>query len=239
MKLTKALASMLVLCLLAGCAEHLSWNQRLTIVLQTPEGPLKFSAVQAVELETTTDFYDSLVSGIAGPDGYKYHIHGQAPYFKLPTGQIVVALIMGSGSHDGEPGRMALTHLGDPSIRGPENDDTARAAFEQKERGVSVEIPRADWPYIIVIPQDGDIASLRPVNGQVGEPLETLVGAGYAVEAVEIEKTNDAVDPITIESVVPCLGDQTPYCQFDRLSREVRTPFNSITMRSFVRRDLP
>ena len=207
-------------------------------MINTPEGQQEFSAVQAVKLETTTQAYDRLVSGIAGPDAHAYFLQGQAPYIELASGHLLIALIMGSGSPNSEPGRMALTYLGDPSIKGPENDEAARAAFEDTAVGVSVAIPRKDWPYIVVIPPNGDFAELQPVNGPSGRPLETLVGPGYAVKAVLVEKSYDKPGPIDIDTAIPCLREATPVCPFHELAREVLMTRYVMGPRSYLNRTM-
>lgn len=234
----KSFAAFLTIILLAGCSEYLTWNQRLTIVLSTPDGPLEFSAVQSVKLETTSQAYDRVIAGVAGPDSHVYLIQGQAPYIQLSSGHLIAALMMGNGSHNSEPGRLALTYLGDPSIAGPENDDTARAAFENTKVGHTVEIPEKDWPYMVVIPPDREFSRLQPVNGQAGERLTTLIAPGYAVQAVRVEKTDDAVEPITIDAAIPCLSDETPVCQFRTLPEVFRTTWYAMRPGSYLRRTM-
>jgi len=130
-----------VLLLLSGCAEWLRWQHEVTVTIRTPDGSVDMSAVHTVSLETTTDAYDRVISGVAGPDAYRYHITGQAPHMVLPSGEIIVALMMGHGTLRSEPGNAALQYLSDPETKGPENDDAARNILTARPNGYSVDLP--------------------------------------------------------------------------------------------------
>jgi hypothetical protein len=177
-----ALATPLIL---AGCwgEDAAEWRQKLTLDLQTPDGPVAFSSVTAMRCEA----------------GYAMDIGGTKVTCR-ETGEAVVAKL-------GDRHLFVLLAGERLGYRGVfraliEDGTTYRQYWKRIRRaeGRPFDVPRKYWPRLVTF---GDIADPTSVQQVDPDDLSATFGAGYALRAVTLEITTA---PVTIGVVEGVLG---------------------------------
>lgn len=167
--------------LLVGCVRFYSWNQRLTLFVNTPDGPMTASGVTHVDI---TDYPYGLP---AATNSMESTLTGEAFFMLLPNGQYLFVLLPGE--------TIALNVFSDPSRRSPHH-------FRYAEKQVGKEpviIPKRYRPKMVTFTDMNDPLSALAVTP---ENFTEVFGAGYTFERLTLQITNDKVTSTGVVSVL-------------------------------------
>jgi hypothetical protein len=194
-----------VLLLLMGCSPSETWNQRLTLVIETPQGEVRGAVVQRIDWEGTGALGTALFSGV-DPSSASVRVTGEALAVEVVPGRWLFALLKGGAGWQGEPGLNAAFAIAVP-----------RGHFAKSAEGVReivgfpkdtpVEVPREAWPMLVTFDDIGKPETVRRVDP---EDLAAVFGEGVRLKAVTLEITEEAVTEGRVEEVLGWLGDVWP-----------------------------
>jgi len=120
-----------------------SWNQRLTLVIETPQGEVRGSAVTRVEDRTTKDL---LAPGMA----LRRTISGEAVLLEVLPGRWLFALLQGEGGADAGHWVYAAYDLGTSlGADGFPSYDAAMAKLRAQPLEVPVQLPEDGLPLMV------------------------------------------------------------------------------------------
>ena len=168
---------------LVGCGTNHSWNQKLTVKVNTPNGEKTGSAVTRVSVTVGRQFAtDTILS---------FGVRGEATIVDLGTGKYLFALMSSSGPSNTEYlVDNALGHL----IKKDQNQDevsrlNAKYSAYEKLRG-AVPIPSMNYPLLVTFADINNPKSVKEVNSN---NLADAFGAGYSLKGVTLEITDEEV----------------------------------------------
>ena len=167
--------------LLVGCVRFYSWNQRLTLFVNTPDGPMTASSVTHVDI---TDYPYGLPAATSSSEST---LTGEAIVILLPNGQYLFVLLPGE--------TIALNVFSDPSRRSPHH-------FRYAEKQVGKEpviIPKRYRPKMVTFTDMNDPLSALAVTP---ENFTEVFGAGYTFERLTLQITKDKVTSTGVISVL-------------------------------------
>lgn len=186
-----------VLLVLTGCSPSETWNQRLTLVIETPQGEVRGAVVQRIDWEGTGAIGQALFSGV-DPSSASVRVTGEALAVEVMPGRWLFALLKGGEGWQGEPGLNAGFAIAVP-----------RGHFAKSAEGVReivgfpkdtpVEVPREAWPMLVTF---DDIAKPETVREVDPEDLAAVFGEGVRLQAVTLEVTEEAVTQGRVEGVL-------------------------------------
>ncbi|WP_120502302.1 hypothetical protein [Roseovarius sp. EL26] len=204
-----------------GYAYH--WNQRISAVIDTPQGPVTASSVQAVEVR----YY---------PDGMflatterSYDLRGEAVVADLGEGRYLFVLIGGD-----EMAERAYWDLKGDGSRG----DLLKAIRRQRDKGARP-IPPRNRPTLVTFADINDPATVAQVDP---DDLAATFGEGYALRSLTIEATRDPATVGQVETTLQWIAkarfivppEQQPRYVKDQTPEQRLMPSNFIT-RSILR----
>jgi hypothetical protein len=164
---------------LTGCSgDTYTWNQKLTVTVNTPSGERSGSAVTRLRVNYST----SSLTGI----GISYNVKGEATVVEFAPGKYLFALLSDSGP--GNTTELATqTWLADlPKTVG---DSRPRFAYLEKLRAVKP-VPKDHYPLLVTFTNLDDPKSVKEVKP--GKLSDTF-GAGYSLKSITVEITDEAV----------------------------------------------
>lgn len=188
------IAMALVVPTLSACQRDNSWNQRLTIVVETPTGEVSGSSVTKV---VKTETSGSLV--LPEARGVRSSVVGEAVVVEVTPGRYLFALLSGSGEE-----KRDATHWVYPAY----NLDAAGSYFGAMSIVMSqvydtpVPLPPEGWPLMVTFADIADPASVARVNPN---DLAASFGSGVRLKAVTLEITRAEVTEGVVEGVLPWL----------------------------------
>jgi hypothetical protein len=168
-----------------------SWNQRLTLVIETPQGEVRGSAVTKV---TNTDSSGALV--LPEARGVRGRVTGEAVVVEVAPGQYLFARLSGSGEDKRDASHWVYPAY-DPSAAG--SYGAAMMKVQSQRFDTPVPLPPEGWPMLVTF---DDITKPDTVRRVDPEDLAEVFGEGVRLKAVTLEITEDAV---TVGRVVPVL----------------------------------
>jgi hypothetical protein len=185
--------------------EH--WNQRLSLVIETPTGPVTRSVVQRIDWQGTRGLYKSLMSGIDGSSA-SVKVTGEALAIEVVPGRWLFALLKGGSGWQGEPGLNAGFAIAVP-----------RGHFAKSAEGVGeivgfpkdtpVELTPEAWPMLVTFE---DITQPETVREVDPENLAAVFGEGVRLKGVTLEITEEAVTEGRVEGILGWLCSyKNPY----------------------------
>jgi len=167
---------------LTGCGDRYSWNQKLTVTVDTPQGEVSGSAVSSVWWR----------EGGNWNTGWTYDYEGEAVALELPNGRYLFALNM----HDEGAikrntvwaGTVAAASIA--KLRGPTRDKRLFAevvARSGRAAGI-IQIPPYQYPTLVVFKDIND-----PKTAQKVDPsdLAATFGRGYEFKSATLEITDE------------------------------------------------
>ena len=168
-----------------------SWNQRLTLVIETPRGEVRGSAVTRV---TKTETSGSLV--LPEARGVRSKVEGEAVVVEVAPGKFLFALLSGSGEE-----KRDATHWVRPAYQLSEADSYGGEMMKllSQPHDTPVPLPPEGWPMLVTF---DDISKPETVRRVDPENLAAVLGEGVRLKAVTLEITDEAV---TEGRVVPVL----------------------------------
>lgn len=187
-RLILALAALALLTALPGCVEEEHWNQKLTLVVETPKGEVTGVVVQRIDWEGVSGFYAEATKSNEGAKT-KMSVTGEALAIEVAPGRWMFALLKGDDGWKGEPG----TNLG--YAVGVPNGHFARSIEAVQDilalpKDTPVVLPREAWPMLVTF---ADVTKPETVARVDPDDLAASFGPGIKVKAVTLEVTEAAV----------------------------------------------
>ncbi|MEO1638741.1 MAG: hypothetical protein AAFU41_05780 [Pseudomonadota bacterium] len=166
---------------LSACYERHEWRQKLTVVVDTPDGKVSGSAVVQV---------NATYWGQLPPTGteVEYDIRGEATVVEVAPGRYLFVLLGGSAER-------FKAYSGD-RFRGMKRQEWLREIPRQTE---PVTIPLENAPMMVTFLDINDPASVREVDP---ENIAEVFGAGFNIERMTLEVTDDPVTAGTLEPLL-------------------------------------
>lgn len=169
-----------------------SWNQKLTVEIETPEGDVSSSSVVKVIADV------KVTLGLPEVARMIYVVQGEATFIELPNQKHLFVLL---GDYGDE---VAMAHnsfkedlLGDVNARVTDNKDYISRI--SKHKGVSVPLMRDRYPLFVTFDDINDPASLKEVDP---DDLASVFGEGYNLTSVMIEITDEDVSEGSVKRVL-------------------------------------
>ena len=218
---TRRLADWVVICILsavlAGCQSHYEWHQKLTVVVDTPDGPVSGSSV----IEVRARFGQLPMSDVE----VWYSVIGEATVVEVVPGRYLFALLNGSEEQYYRAVREQFqgVHRGEWLKRIP------------AMKGV-VRLLKNNYPLLVTFDDFNDPKSVRKVSPR---NLPVIFGPGIRIEEITLEITDVSVAVDQINSVLPWinnLGDNMLDSKRYRDSTSDENLANNLTQDAFIRR---
>lgn len=176
-----------------------SWNQRLTLVIETPEGEVRGAAVTGV---TKTNSSGALV--LPEARGVRGAVTGEAVMVEVAPGQYLFALLSGSGEEKRDASHWVYPAY-DLSAAG--SYGAAMMKVQSQRFDTPVALPPEGWPMLVTF---DDITKPETVRKVDPADLAAVFGEGVRLKAVTLETTREAVTEGRIEGVLGWLSDLWP-----------------------------
>ena len=182
-----------LLLILAGCDmlgfRDWSWRQKLTVTVETPDGPRSGSAVSAARFQMTPKWWG--VGDSAGASNSS--LSGEAVVVDLGEGRYLFALLKGYNEFTG---RLAFF----PLPQRPLNKEQDAAVYDQLEAlRATTELPRELYPLLVTFADINDPASVARVDP---DDLAASFGPGYARSSITLAITDEKVTKGRVEAVL-------------------------------------
>jgi hypothetical protein len=182
---------------LRGCfgGSSTSWNQRLTLVIETPQGEVRGSAVTSVSV---VDYSGPLVPAEAR--GPRATVKGEAVAIEVVPHMWLFALLGG-----GENAASNATAWAEVTYA-PSRDAANRsrgywervADIKGQPSDTPVPLPSEAWPMLVTFDDITKPETVRRVNP---EDLAAVFGEGVRLKAVTLEITREAVTEGRVETL--------------------------------------
>jgi hypothetical protein len=170
----------------AGCRERFEWHQKLTVEIDTPEGPIHGSAVQAIEYRDNVWF-----AAVNGPS-VLIDLRGEAVVVPMPGQKYIFMLL--------KRGDLAYQVYTDPAD-GPASRRVRKMLSIKRE---PVEVPLKLAPPLIMFSDISDPDSVFRIDPS--RPLENL-GGGTTLSRITLEITDEPVTEGQVKRILPWLSD--------------------------------
>lgn len=196
MRLRPVWVLLLLLPVLASCGllgfQQWSWNQKLTVVVQTPNGEVSGSAVSAVSISFSPSWW-----GMGDSEGASStSLVGEAAVVEVAPGKYIFAVLQGYSYQ-------TAIQTFQPDAPVATKEEAARS-FDALERlRLTVELPREIYPLLVTFDDVGDPASLKRVSV---DDISKTFGAGYRLKSINLSITDEPVTKGVIEKVLPWLA---------------------------------
>ena len=185
--------------------EH--WNQRLTLVVETPTGPVSGSVVQRIDWQGTRGLYKSMMSGVDSSSA-SVKVTGEALAIEVVPGRWLFALLKGGSGWQGEPGSNAGFAIGVPLGHFARSAEAVAAIHDFPKDTPIVLDPKA-WPLLVTF---DDVTKPETVREVDPDDLAAVFGEGVRLKAVTLEITREGVTLGRVEGVLGWLCSyKTPY----------------------------
>jgi hypothetical protein len=223
-----ALVLFLAVLALSSCTNETTWNQRLTLVIETPQGEVRGSSVTRV---TKTETSGSLV--LPEARGVWSKVAGEAVVVEVAPGKFLFALLSGSGEE-----KRDATHWVRPAYQLSEADSHGGEMMKllSQPHDTPVPLPPEGWPMLVTF---DDITKPETVRRVDPENLSAVFGEGVRLKALTLEITDEAVTAGRVEGVLGWLGaypepglcpatgsplGDAPLCRLVRMGDLIRRP---------------
>ena len=174
--------------LLAACTEVYTWNQKLTVTLQTPDGPISASSVSRVTKTRTNAFWVPIEAS-----GVQSGLQGEAVVLEVKPGRFLFVLLDGVD-------QLALRSFPQFSYsRDDEFGDWASAI--EAHRGVG-EVPVEFFPMMVTFADNSDPTSLAEVPV---ERIKDEFGDQYELLSLTLAIVDEGPTSGTVESALSWL----------------------------------
>jgi len=183
---------------LAGCDvfgfRSWSWHQKLTVMVETPDGPRSGSAVSAAWFQMTPKWAGAGDSAGASNSS----LSGEAVVVDLGEGRYLFALLKGYNEFTG---RLAFF----PLPQKPLSKEQDAAVYDQLEAlRATTELPRDLYPLLVTFADINNPASVARVDP---DDLAASFGPGYALSSITLAITDEPVTRGRVEAVLGWLCD--------------------------------
>jgi hypothetical protein len=168
-----------------------SWNQRLTLVIETPEGEVRgLSVTEVIKTESS----GSLV--LPEARGVRSKVTGEAVVVEIAPGRFLFALLSGSNEE-----KRDATHWVYPAYQLSDAGSYGGAMMklQSQPHDTPVPLPPEGWPMLVTF---DDITKPETVRRVDPEDLAAVFGEGVRLKAVTLEITDEAVTEGRVEGVL-------------------------------------
>lgn len=189
---------------LAGCRPSYEWNQKLTVVVETPNGERSGSAVTQVTAR--------IGEGSVMLTNAAYKVEGEATVVDLGHRKYLFALLANSGANATE--YWALNNFR-PMVMDnyPNTTDDLNKFYTALENLRDTQTLTPDhYPLLVTF---GDLADPKSVKEVKPGDLQAMFGAGYRLKMMTLEITEEAVTLGKIDTLLGWLGKfpELPLCE--------------------------
>jgi hypothetical protein len=188
----------LVLCLgLTACKykEEFSWNQKMTIVVQTPDGDVKASSVSSV-------FWGEQKRKWQGM-GYDFTAKGEAVILDLGDGKYLFGLLRGAGTSE-YMGSVAPASISGRKGRVISNELFREVAEKRGRASGVISVPEYQYPLLVTFE---DISKPESVKRVDPADLAASFGEGHALKSVSLEVTDEQAAEGEVEKILGWMFD--------------------------------
>jgi hypothetical protein len=185
---------------LSSCTRDASWNQRLTLVIETPQGEVRGSSVTSVSV---VDYSGPLVPAEArGPQAT---VKGEAVAVEVVPHMWLFALLGGGENAAGNATAWAeVTYAPSRDAANRSRGYWERVAdIKGQPSDTPVPMPREAWPMLVTFDDITKPETVRRVNP---DDLAAVFGEGVRLKAVTLEITEDAVTEGRVDALLTWLG---------------------------------
>ena len=163
---------------LASCTTVHTWNQKLTVVVATPEGQVSGSSIV-----TVTKRHSDGPLVLPEAQGVRSRVAGDAAVVELPNGAYLFVLLKGQDD-------LALFAFEDavPHERGGDYDRWIRRIARHRAPGI---VPPAHYPMMVTFDDISDPKTVREVDPNA---LSETFREGYALVEMRLEITEETSD---------------------------------------------
>jgi len=217
MKMARRILLLICFALLAACNPY-GWNQKLTVTVQTPDGPVSASSVTQV-----TKIVSDGPFTLPEARGVRSELAGEAVVVEVLPGEYLFVLLKG------------VDHLAAHTF--PEFDgirdfgDWARAI--QEHEGVGI-VPPEKYPMMVMFEDISDPTSVRLVEP---DDLESAFGEGVRLQEMTLTITDRSLTEGAVLRLLPWLPEISPNrldgSRFETSDAVNRTA-NSLSVGSFM-----
>jgi hypothetical protein len=170
-----------------------SWNQRLTLVIETPQGEVRGSAMTRVQERTSRDL---LAPGTA----MRRTLTGEAVAVEVLPGRWLFALLQGDGATGAGGWAYKAYDLGAAvGSDGYRSHSLSMGKLRAQPLDVPVPLPADGMPMLVTF---DDITKPETVRRVDPADLAAVFGEGVRLQAVTLEITKDAVTEGRVEGVL-------------------------------------
>ena len=188
MKMARRILLLICFALLAACNPY-GWNQKLTVTVQTPDGPVSASSVTQV-----TKIVSDGPFPLPEARGGRSELAGEAVVVEVLPGEYLFVLLKGVDD-------LAFRAFEDviPYRRGSEFARWARQIARHREPGI---VPPANYPMMVMFEDISDPTSVRLVEP---DDLESAFGKGFGLISMTLEIVDEGPTVGAVEELLPWL----------------------------------
>lgn len=197
MRVGLSLAVGLCLALLSACTRDESWHQRLTLVVETPSGPVTGAVVQRIDWQGASGLYARATQGLDASQT-STRVTGEALALEVAPGRWLFALLKGDQGWAGEPGLNAGYAIAVPQGLHARSAEGVEAILAHP-RDEALPLPREAWPMLVTFDDIADPGSVRRVDP---DDLAGTFGPGVRLTGVMLAITDEAVTEGRVEGVL-------------------------------------
>lgn len=178
---------------LSSCSQTYRWNQKVTLVVQTPDGVREEGHVVAIRLDDNTSRLN-----LPEARGARSYVTGEALAMEVAPDRYVFLLL-------GERSPSLPYWIFDDLqyVRKGGNGNIAKWVRKIRRRTEAVDIPVDRFPRIITF---DDINDPNTVKELAPDAFEAEFGAGYALIGMKFQITKEPTTAGIIEGVLPWLA---------------------------------
>lgn len=172
-----------------------SWNQKLTVEVMTPSGPVTGSSVINVTWKTQPRL--RIFGGALG------RFFGEATVVDLGDGRYLFAVLRGADPNPSvSPSTIIFNELAKTN-KGSTYEQMASDVYWRRGAAAEpFELAPENYPLLVTFHDLGDPASVKEVKS---DALTASFGSGFSLDRISIEVTDEDVTNGTVEKLLPWL----------------------------------
>lgn len=171
---------------LTGCGESYSWNQKLTVEVNTPGSVVSASSITSVRYVLNAGLMDLW-------DGRGVYATGEAATIDLGDGKYVFALLKNSKRLEG------VTHWAFYAIPSEERKTLPLIGPMIERSGLRFELNDENQPMLVTFDDINDPTSVKEVDPS---NLAATFGPGFSLQSISLEITDEPVTEGEVEKVL-------------------------------------
>jgi hypothetical protein len=170
-----------------------SWHQKLTLAVQTPDGPRTASAVSEAIWEMPPEWFRIGDSGGGHGTG---RLKGEAAVLNLNDGKYLFVLLKGYSAE------LTIKIFANPPLESDNRREYAPALDRISTVRETRELSRDQYPLLVTFDDINDPASVKRVDP---DNLAAAFGSGYRLTSITLSLTDEPVTEGTVEAAIQWL----------------------------------